>query len=54
MHRFPDDGPFERAMQVNELDYIASSRANQHCGKLRRAACLMEALEGHRQSQCTR
>ncbi|WP_119084707.1 4-hydroxybenzoate 3-monooxygenase [Altererythrobacter sp. B11] len=27
MHRFPDDGPFERAMQVAELDYIASSRA---------------------------
>lgn len=29
MHRFPDDGPFERAMQVAELDYIASSRAAQ-------------------------
>ena len=27
MHRFPDDGPFERAMQVAELDYIASSVA---------------------------
>ncbi|KPL66900.1 4-hydroxybenzoate 3-monooxygenase [Erythrobacter sp. SG61-1L] len=27
MHRFPQDGPFERAMQVAELDYIASSRA---------------------------
>ena len=27
MHRFPDDGPFERAMQVAELDYIAQSRA---------------------------
>ena len=27
MHRFPEDGPFERAMQVAELDYIASSRA---------------------------
>lgn len=27
MHRFPDTGPFERAMQVAELDYIASSRA---------------------------
>jgi len=27
MHRFHDDGPFERAMQVAELDYIASSRA---------------------------
>ncbi|GGD44608.1 4-hydroxybenzoate 3-monooxygenase [Erythrobacter arachoides] len=29
MHRFPEDGPFERAMQVAELDYIASSRAMQ-------------------------
>ena len=29
MHRFPDDGPFERAMQVAELDYIAQSRAAQ-------------------------
>lgn len=29
MHRFPSDGPFERAMQVAELDYIASSRAAQ-------------------------
>jgi p-hydroxybenzoate 3-monooxygenase len=29
MHRFPDDGPFERAMQVAELDYIATSRAAQ-------------------------
>jgi p-hydroxybenzoate 3-monooxygenase len=29
MHRFPDAGPFERAMQVAELDYIASSRAMQ-------------------------
>jgi p-hydroxybenzoate 3-monooxygenase len=29
MHHFPDDGPFERAMQVAELDYIASSRAAQ-------------------------
>jgi p-hydroxybenzoate 3-monooxygenase len=27
MHRFPEDGPFERAMQVAELDYIASSFA---------------------------
>jgi p-hydroxybenzoate 3-monooxygenase len=27
MHRFPEDGPFERRMQVAELDYIASSRA---------------------------
>jgi p-hydroxybenzoate 3-monooxygenase len=25
MHRFPEDGPFERAMQVAELDYIANS-----------------------------
>lgn len=29
MHRFPDDGPFERAMQIAELDYIASSDAAQ-------------------------
>jgi p-hydroxybenzoate 3-monooxygenase len=29
MHRFPEDGPFEQAMQVAELDYIASSRAAQ-------------------------
>jgi p-hydroxybenzoate 3-monooxygenase len=29
MHRFPEDGPFERAMQVAELDYIASSDAAQ-------------------------
>src|SRR5690606_12366652 len=29
LHRFPEDGPFERAMQVAELDYIASSRAAQ-------------------------
>lgn len=27
MHRFPEDGPFQRAIQVAELDYIASSRA---------------------------
>ena len=27
MHRFPDAGPFERAMQVAELDYIAGSEA---------------------------
>lgn len=27
MHRFPEDGPFERAMQIAELDYIASSVA---------------------------
>ncbi len=29
MHRFPEDGRFERAMQVAELDYIASSHAAQ-------------------------
>lgn len=29
MHRFPEDGTFERAMQLAELDYIASSRAAQ-------------------------
>ncbi|MBO0750005.1 MAG: 4-hydroxybenzoate 3-monooxygenase [Porphyrobacter sp.] len=29
MHCFPEDGPFERAMQVAELDYIAASRAAQ-------------------------
>jgi p-hydroxybenzoate 3-monooxygenase len=29
MHRFPDDGPFERRMQVAELDYIAQSHAMQ-------------------------
>lgn len=29
MHRFPEDGAFERAMQVAELDYIATSRAAQ-------------------------
>jgi p-hydroxybenzoate 3-monooxygenase len=29
MHRFPEDGDFERAMQVAELDYIATSRAAQ-------------------------
>jgi len=29
MHRFPEDGPFERAMQVAELDYIAGSTAAQ-------------------------
>ena len=27
MHRFPDDGPFERRMQMAELDYIAQSAA---------------------------
>ena len=29
MHRFPDAGPFDRRMQVAELDYIASSVAAQ-------------------------
>ena len=29
MHRFPDDGPFDRRMQKAELDYIASSEAAQ-------------------------
>ena len=29
LHRFPDDGPFERRMQVAELDYIANSTAAQ-------------------------
>jgi len=29
MHRFPEDGTFERAMQVAELDYIAGSVAAQ-------------------------
>lgn len=29
MHRFPEDGPFERRMQLAELDYIASSQAMQ-------------------------
>lgn len=29
MHRFPDDGPFERQMQMAELDYIAGSVAAQ-------------------------
>ena len=29
MHRFPDDGPFERRMQLAELEYIASSVAAQ-------------------------
>lgn len=29
MHRFPEDGPFERAMKLAELDYIAGSRAAQ-------------------------
>ncbi|MGL6160781.1 4-hydroxybenzoate 3-monooxygenase [Microbulbifer sp.] len=29
MHRFPDEGAFERRMQLAELDYIASSTAAQ-------------------------
>lgn len=29
MHRFPDSGPFERAMQIAEFDYIAGSEAMQ-------------------------
>lgn len=29
MHRFPENGPFERAMQLAALDSIASSRAAQ-------------------------
>ncbi|WP_188054126.1 4-hydroxybenzoate 3-monooxygenase [Sphingosinithalassobacter sp. CS137] len=29
MHRFPENGPFERRMQVAELDYIANSDAAQ-------------------------
>lgn len=29
MHRFPESGPFERRMQVAELDYIANSVAAQ-------------------------
>ncbi|MEE4450994.1 4-hydroxybenzoate 3-monooxygenase [Novosphingobium resinovorum] len=29
MHRFPEDGAFERRMQIAELDYIASSEAAQ-------------------------
>lgn len=29
MHRFPDDGAFERRMQIAELEYIASSEAAQ-------------------------
>jgi p-hydroxybenzoate 3-monooxygenase len=29
MHRFPGDGPFDRRMQVAELEYIASSEAAQ-------------------------
>ena len=40
MHRFPDDGPFERRMQLAELDYIAleRGRAKDHRRKLRRPA----------------
>ena len=30
MHRFPENGSFERRMQIAELDYIASSKAAQH------------------------
>lgn len=29
MHRYPEDGEFDRAIQVAELEYIASSRAAQ-------------------------
>jgi p-hydroxybenzoate 3-monooxygenase len=29
MHRFPEDGPFERQMQKAELDYLAGSQAMQ-------------------------
>jgi p-hydroxybenzoate 3-monooxygenase len=29
MHRFPDDGRFERRVQIAELDYIANSIAAQ-------------------------
>lgn len=29
MHRFPEDGPFERRMQVAELEYIADSESAQ-------------------------
>ncbi|MEZ5897625.1 MAG: 4-hydroxybenzoate 3-monooxygenase [Parvularculaceae bacterium] len=29
MHRFPDDGPFDRRVQIAELEYIASSEAAQ-------------------------
>ena len=29
MHRFPEDGAFERRMQLAELDYIASSEATR-------------------------
>lgn len=30
MHRFPDDSPFDQAIQQAEFDYISSSRAAQH------------------------
>lgn len=29
MHRFPEHGPFERRMQIAELEYIAGSRVAQ-------------------------
>jgi p-hydroxybenzoate 3-monooxygenase len=29
MHRFPEDGPFERRIQIAELDYLAGSTAMQ-------------------------
>jgi p-hydroxybenzoate 3-monooxygenase len=29
LHRFPEDGPFERRMQMAELDYLAGSEAMQ-------------------------
>jgi p-hydroxybenzoate 3-monooxygenase len=29
MHRFPEDGPFERRMQIAELDYVSQSTAMQ-------------------------
>jgi len=32
MHRFPEDGPFERRMQVAELEYIANSIAENYVG----------------------
>ena len=43
MPRFPEDRPFERAMQVAELDSIAVEPrgTDQHCGKLHRAAGVM-------------
>jgi p-hydroxybenzoate 3-monooxygenase len=27
LHRFPDAGPFERRVQLAELDYLTTSRA---------------------------